>query len=255
MLFDLGSGKKKQVVRVVYAFLAVIFLVGFVGFSIGSGGSPGGILDAIGLGNGSGGSGSVSSQFDDQISNAETRLQASPKDEAALLKLARYQYLKGQAELSVDQSTGQPVVTDTSRSDIGQAVDDWERYLKVAGDNPNIEVATQLVQGYYLLGDAAGAARTQKLVVADQPNSGNYGQLAFFLYASGDIKGGDAAADEAVSAAPQSQKKGLQKQLDGLRKQAQAVLKQQRKQQQTTPSGGTGTSPLQDPFSGVAPGG
>jgi hypothetical protein len=254
MLFDLGSGKKKQVVRVVYALLAVIFLVGFVGFSIGSGGSPGGIFDALGLGNGSSSS-SSSSQFDDQISNAETRLQKDPKDEAALLKLARYEYLKGQAELSVDQSTGQPVLTDSSQTDLGNAVDAWERYLKVAKGGANVEVASQIVQGYYLLGDAAGAARSQEIIANDQPNAGNLGQLAFFLYASGDLSGGDAAAARAVKAAAPADKKDLQKQFDQLREQAQKVLKAQKKASTTTPSGGTGTTPLQDPFGGVTPGG
>ena len=48
MLFDL-RGKRKRLVQVSYALLAAIFLVGFVGFGIGVGNSPGGLFDAIGL--------------------------------------------------------------------------------------------------------------------------------------------------------------------------------------------------------------
>ena len=69
MLFDL-RGKRKRAVQVVYASLAVIFLVGFVGFSIGSGNAPGGLLDAIGLGGNGGSGGSLSTQFDSQINSA-----------------------------------------------------------------------------------------------------------------------------------------------------------------------------------------
>ncbi len=39
MLFDL-RGKRRRLVQVVYATLAALFLIGFVGFSIGSGNSP-----------------------------------------------------------------------------------------------------------------------------------------------------------------------------------------------------------------------
>ena len=45
MLFDIGSGRKKRVVQVIYAMLALLFLVGFVGFGIGGEIGSGGIAD------------------------------------------------------------------------------------------------------------------------------------------------------------------------------------------------------------------
>ena len=53
----------------------------------------GGIFDALGIG---GSSTSSDPQYDQQIDNAQQALQADPKDEKALLKLARYNFLEGQ---------------------------------------------------------------------------------------------------------------------------------------------------------------
>jgi hypothetical protein len=254
MLFDLGSGKRKQVVRLVYAFLAVIFLVGFVGFSIGSGGAPGGLLDALGLGSGSGSSsGNVSSQFDSQIAAAQKRVKADPKDQAALIRLSRYQYFKGQAELGVNN--GQPVLTDSAHTDLGAAVDTWERYLKLVGAKANPNAAVLLVQAYVYLNDAAGAARTQEIVAKAQPSENSYGTLAFYLYIAGKIGPGDAAAKQAVAQAPKAQQAQVKKQLDQYRQQGIKLAKQQKQAAKAAQAGAatSGQNPLQSPFGGVAP--
>ncbi len=89
MLFDL-RGKRRRVVQVVYATLAALFLVGFVGFGIGSDG-VGGFADVF---SGESSGGSLSSQYDDQIDNANEQLAKDPKDTAALLKLSKYEFYK-----------------------------------------------------------------------------------------------------------------------------------------------------------------
>lgn len=250
MLFDL-RGKRKRLVQVSYAALALIFLVGFVGFSIGSGNAPGGLLDAIGLGSDSSSGGSTSSQFDDQIDAANKQLARNPKNSEALIKLAKYEYFKGKQGVSSDPDTGAPTVSDDARTDLGNAVGAWEKYVKLSKGKPDPGVAGEMVQAYFLLNDAQGAAQAQRIVAEDKPSSGSFGQLAFFLYASGDISGGDAAADRAVSMAPGSQAQNLEKQLDGIRKQAVQLKKQQAKAPApTTP----GANPLANPFGGVGSG-
>ena len=47
MLFDLRSAGRRRTVKIVYLGLALLMFVGFVGFSIGSSGLSGGIVDAI----------------------------------------------------------------------------------------------------------------------------------------------------------------------------------------------------------------
>ena len=250
MLFDL-QGKRRRLVQVVYATLAGLFLIGFVGLGIGSEGSPGGILDAIGLGGDGGSSGSLSDQFDDQIDSANAALAKDPQDTAALLKLSKYEYFKAKQGVTQDQTTGEISVSEDAHTELGTSVDAWEKYLKVNKGKPSPTIATQIVQAYYpLLNDPGGAAQAQRIVVEDQPSSGSYGELAFYLYASFDISGGDQAAKKAVSLAPSSSRKTTQQQLDEIRTQAVKAKKQQAKAQKNAPTT-PGSNPLQDPFGGV----
>ena len=99
MLFELG-GKRKRLIQVIYVCLALLMFVGLVGLGIGSNVS-GGIFDALGIG---GGSTSSSPQYDAQIERAENTLQANPKDEKALLALARTHFLAGQAATETDDT-------------------------------------------------------------------------------------------------------------------------------------------------------
>jgi hypothetical protein len=251
VLFDL-RGKRKRVVQVSYVLLAAIFLLGFVGFGIGGGGnSAGGIFDAIGLG-GDGSGGSLSGQFDDQIDNANEQLAKNPNDTAALLKLSKYEYYKAKQGVTQDQATGAISISEDAHTELGKSVDAWEKYLKVNKGKPNPAIAAQIVQAYYFLSDAQGAAEAQRIVASNQPSSGSYGQLAFYLYFAGDISGGDQAASKAEAEAPKSQRSQVKQQLEQIRKQAVQAKKQVAKAQKNAPSPTTpGASPLQSPFGGV----
>jgi hypothetical protein len=253
MLFDL-RGKRKRAVQVVYAGLAVIFRVGFVGFSIGSGNAPGGLLDAIGLGGGNNSSGSLSTQFDDQINAANTQLAKKPKDTQALLRLAKYEYFKGKQGVSQDASTGQVSVSDAAHTELGKSADAWAKYLRLNKGKPDPGVAAYMVQVYFLLNDASDAAKAQRVVAEDSPSAGAYGQLAFYEYAAFDLPAGDAAAKKAESMAPGVQKKQLKTQLAGIRAQAVKLRKQQQKAAKNAPPPTTpGANPLQSPLGGTTP--
>ncbi len=236
--------------QVVFGGLAVLFALGFLGFGIGVGGGPGGIFDALGIGNG-GSSGSTANAFSQQIGNAEARVKKNPKDEGALLNLARYRYLSGQTQLGQPSSpTAPPTVTDASHAEFVQAVDAWTRYVKVA-DKPDPGVAGQIAQGYAYLNDATGAAQAQEIFAKARPSENTLGQLALYRYANGDIAGGDKAAKQAVAAAPKASRKQLQKQLASLAKQAEKFKKSQAA---AAKAGGSSSSQgLQNPFGGLAP--
>src|SRR5436309_2318554 len=257
MLFDL-RGKRKRAVQVVYASLAVIFLVGFVGFSIGSGNAPGGLLDAIGLGGNGGSGGSLSTQFDSQINAANARLAKRPNDTQTLLKLAKYEYFKGKQGVTQDQTTGQVSVSQDAHTELGHSADAWEKYLKVNKGKPDPNTAAYMVQVYYLLNDANGAADAQQVVAQKTPSTGSYGQLAFYRYASFNIPAGDAATKKAESLAPKAQRKQITQQLGSIRKQAVKIKEQQAKAQKAAKAAGTtttpGASPLANPFGGVGGG-
>jgi hypothetical protein len=252
VLFDL-RGKRKRVVQVSYALLAAIFLVGFIGIGIGSGSSTGGIFDVFGLGGSGNSGGSLDDQFDDQIDDANQQLATDPKDTAALLKLAKYEYYKAKQGVTQDQTTGEISISEAAHTELGKSVDAWEKYLKVNKGKPNPAVAAQIVQAYYFLSDAGGAAEAQRIVASNQPSSGSYGQLAFYLYFAGNISEGDQAANKAESEAPKSQRSQVKQQLEQIRKQAVKAKKQLAKAQKNAPSPTTpGANPLQSPFGGGA---
>src|SRR5215212_740380 len=126
MLFDLQSGRRRTVVRVVYSMLAVSFLIGFVIFGVGSSG-VGGIGDL--LGGGSSGDNAAESAQQASIDAAEKDLKKDPKDPGALTSLASAYYLSGVGASDRD-SSGQLVPSDDSLNEWNKALDAWEKYLK-----------------------------------------------------------------------------------------------------------------------------
>src|SRR5919112_1514330 len=91
MLFDLRSGARRRTVKVVYLGLALLMFVGFVGFSIGSSGLSGGIVDAI-TGNGTSGGGGddvVVKRLTGQVTSAAAKTKAAPSAPAAWSALAQ----------------------------------------------------------------------------------------------------------------------------------------------------------------------
>jgi hypothetical protein len=250
VLFDLRSGKRRRMVQIDFGSLAALFLLGFLGFGIGVGGGPGGIFDALGIGNG-GSSGSTTSAFDQQITNAENRAHKNPKDPAAQLNLARYQYLAGQSQLTAD-ANGAPVVSDSARAHFVDAVNAWGKYLKLT-DKPDPIIAGQIAQGYAYLNDATGAAKAQEIFAKSRPSQNSYGQLALYLYANGDISEGDAAAKKAVSLAPKATRKQLEKQLASLGKRAKKYKQAQAAAAKSSGGTSSGGQALQNPFGSLGP--
>jgi len=237
MLFELG-GKRKRFIQVIYVFLALLLAIGLVGLGIG-GSANGGIFDALGLTD-SGSSGST--QFDDQIDNANEKLQADPEDTQALLTLARYQYLKGQQSLETDDQ-GQPtVVTDDSISAWEDATDAWERYLDslAKGDKANADVAGLITQAYSGLAQTEddpqvftrqfeNGAEAAFIVAEARPSVNSWLQAAAFAYYSGDAKKGEEAGKKALAEANQADRQAVNQQLEQLSKTGEAIAKQLKK--------------------------
>lgn len=254
MLFDLQSGKRRRVVQVVFGTLALLFGVSFLFFGIGSD-AQGGLADLFGFGTNTANTGNP--QFDQQIEDAEDAVAADPKDEKALLELAEIRYQAGQFQLEADPETGQAIVTDEARTNFGGSLDAWEQYLALKPKSPNPGTAALAAQAYVQLEDAEGAAEAQRIVAEDNPSGGTYGNLAFYLYASGDIEGGDEAAAQAVAESDPTQREQIKKQLEQLSEQAQKLKEQAEKQaDKASEPGGQAGAPIEDPFGslgGTAP--
>jgi hypothetical protein len=247
MLFDLKSGKRRRVVQIVFGFLAFIFFISFVGFGIGSDVS-GGIFDALGIG---GGDSSSDPQYEEQIEKAESTLETDPDNQAALLSLVRYHYLSATSSgIETDPQTGATSISEEAHAELEKAAQAWTDYLKTDPKNTDLATAANAAQAFVLLGDADGAAGAQAIVAEGQNTAAAYGQLAFYYYAAGDLKKGDAAAKQAVAAADPTTSDQIEKNLANLRKQS---IKQQEAIEQQAEQGGpeAGEQQLEDPFGGL----
>jgi hypothetical protein len=273
MLFDLRSPGRRNVIKVVYGFLAVLMGGGLIFFGIG--GSGGGLLSDAGGGGGDGGN-----PFEDQISDAETRLEQNPQDTAALAELVALHFQAGSNQIEVDQESGAQSLTEDGEQQLQQSADAWDRYLKQTrksggqADTGTASVAFQLFSllanvsfsnaqgassGSEALADAndavtswSDAAEAQRILVDAQPGAPAYVRLAQFLYLAGDIEGGDQAAAQATQAAKGNERAAVEQQLKQAKTQGEQltqaiaqVQKQQQQTQQATGGAATGANPLE----------
>jgi hypothetical protein len=247
MLFDLSSPRRKNVVRVVYGALALLFAGGFIFFGIGSESGAGGLFDGL---FGEGGGGSTADQFEQQVEDAEEQLDSNPDDQRALQQLAYYRAQSGIAQLEVDETTGQPTgVTEDARSELEAAIDAWGRYLDTDPRNVDAATAGQILLSYQFLNDFEGAADVQETLAKEDPSFVNYTRLAFLRYNDLDLKRGDAALDKARAEADKGNQVQI-KQLEDLREQVVKFRKKQAKQ----PDSEEGAAPgLESPFGGLSP--
>lgn len=247
MLFDLSNPRRKNVVRVVYGLLAVVFGGGFIFFGIGSETGGGGLFDGI-FGDGSGGS--TADQYEQQIEDAEETLETDPDNAAALAALAQYRYLSGQAQLETDEQTQAPVLTEEARGEFEEAIDAWNRYLETEPRRPDVATAGNVVQAFVLLGDASGAAEAQRILAQANPSSGTYSTLAYYHYADFNFEAGDRAAEQAVAEAEEGQAGSVERQLSQLRQQAKQQEQQIANLPESPDGGGEG---IENPFGGLSP--
>ncbi len=252
MVFD-TSGRRKHVVRVVYAILALLmgaslFLV--VGpFSLGS------LF-------GTSGTTAANKVLDEQAERIERKLQKQPSDEALLLSLTRTRITAGNSLTEVNSETGATQLTPEGRQELSRGVEAWGQYLKQA-DEPSPSVALLVSRAYFGLAETSSsfeevevnvkkAAAAQRIAAEAQPTVNSLTTLAIYEYYAGDFAAGDKATKEAEAmVSGKAEKKEISKQMaefrergEGLQKQKKEVAKQegtQRKEALENPLGGLGT--------------
>lgn len=248
MLFDL-RGKRKRFLQIIFALLAGIFTISFVGFGIGSD-AGGGLFDAVGIGGGGHGGGGGNSprnpQFERQLEEAEQRLEANPRDEEALVEIARVRFLAGQDGLEQDDQ-GNVLVSDESRAQFEDGVAAWQSYIDLEPEEPDTNTGLLVVESYVRLNDAAGAAEVQRILVAADPTSRSLSDLALYLYSDGQLKQGDKVAERAIAAASKDERAGVRSQLEGIGEQARQVSRQV---DDAESGDGTAPNPFEEPLDG-----
>jgi hypothetical protein len=226
LVFDTG-GKRKHVVRVVYAILALLM-----------GASLFLVVGPFSLGNIFGGASSTNpgKVLEEQAERVETKLRVEPDNEKLLLSLTRARVGAANAQTEVSTETGLTTFTPEGRQDLALAAAAWSRYLKQA-DEPNPSGALLMARAYFGLAESSEgleeadvniekAAATQRLAAEAQPSVGSLSTLAIYEYYAGNFSAGDKAAKQAAAKVPKSEAKEINKQMAEYRTRGKALIKQ-----------------------------
>jgi DNA repair exonuclease SbcCD ATPase subunit len=259
MLFDL-RGRRKNVVRVVYAVLAV--LMGLSLFLVIGG------FNLAELFSSSGSTGDAAKPYQEQAERIEVRLKKDPEDPNLLLSLTRAQINAGNAEATVE-ANGERVFTTEGLQEYQKAYQSWTDYLK-ATDEPSAGLALIVAPMLFQLAEFSrsypeassrvqSATEAQKIVAEQRPNLNSLTVLAAYAYFTGDFKTAEKAREEAKKAAGNpTEEKAIDSQLDQYKKQAQRYLKAKKKaeaaEKAAVQEGGGGAAPptenLENPLFG-----
>ncbi len=242
MLFDLQSPGRKTAVRIIFGFLALIFATGFIFLGIGTEGGFNPFDSA--------GGGSTDEALEQQIEDAQAKVDAAPGDPEPIVGLIVLRAQSGDRQLQLDEETQQPVaLSEESRQEYERAITLWQDYLDADPKKINAAAAGAVVQSYRFLGDSEGAIAAQRAFAKSDPSAPNFGALAQLLYFDLQIEAADEARDQALAEANADTKELITKQLAQIRKQAVKAEKEEKKQ----PDSATGESPgLSDPFGGLS---
>jgi hypothetical protein len=217
MLFDL-KGRRRRAVQGVYLALAILMGGGLVLFGIGSDVS-GGLGDLF---RGDGGSNTGNEVVEKKIKAAEKKVDANPKDHAALAQIVRGHYQL--ATVSSDPNTGE--FSKDGLKELEKATDAWERYLAAEPPKPDESLARVVVQAYTGLAQGAGddqqaqqrywqgAAEATELIAEARPNSNNYLALVQYATLAGQTRKADLAGKKAIDLAPKGQRKQVEQQVE-----------------------------------------
>jgi hypothetical protein len=227
MVFDTG-GRRKGVVKVVYAILAVL-----MGLSLLLVVGPAPLQDLFGVEDSSNGAG----QLEDQVERIERKLKKNPEDSEQLLNLARAQVNVGNTLATINPETGAVAYTPESAQSLQEASESWSKYLK-ATDEPSPGGAQTMAQALFALAQIArsgpeaevnvrAAAQAQQIVADNRPSLGSLSTLAIYRYYS-------FAYDQAAKARKQAlpyantkfERENLENELDQTEKRARAFQKQ-----------------------------
>jgi hypothetical protein len=252
MLFDI-RGRRKHVVRVVYAILALL-----MGASLFLVVGPFNIANLIG-GSSTTSAGKV---LDEQAERIERKLLTEPENEALLGALTRTRLSAGNALTEVSRETGAKIVSPEAHEAYEQAAVAWHRYLKQA-NSVSAPIASLMATGYFTLAESssgieaaeenvAEAAAAQNVAAEEQPTINSLTTLAIYQYFAGDFKAGDEAARKAEAKASKPEAKEVKKKMAQYRAQAKAF--EQQKKEFAKQEKEKGKESLQNPFGGLGGG-
>jgi hypothetical protein len=255
MLFDI-RGRRKHVVRVVYAILALLM-----------GASLFLVVGPFSLGNlvGNGSTTSAAKVLQEQAERTEVKLRREPKSETLLLALTRERVSAANSLTEVNSETGATELTPEGRQELERGIEAWGSYLQQASE-PKANTALLVSQGYFSLAESLaaagagleevvenveGAAKTQRIAAEAQPTINSLTTLAIYEYYAGNFAAGDKAVKEAEAKAPsKAEAKEVGKQMAEFRKRGKAFEAQKNAAEKEEAK--FGKERLQNPLGGLS---
>jgi hypothetical protein len=250
MLFDL-RGKRRNVVKVVYATLAV--LMGLSLFIVIGGFNIAELFQSNNT------SGEAAEQFEEQAERIEAKLRKDPQDPDLLVALTRAQINTGNSLIRLEDN-GEQVMTLGAVQEFQKANDTWVKYLK-ATDEPAVGLALLVGPTMFRLAETArtliearrnvtGAAEAQEIVAKERPSINAYSTLAYYTYFTGDFAAAKAAEEKAKSFAKgKPEEESIEKQLSEVRQRAKKFDNEIKKsEQQAKAGGGAGGAAPEEPL-------
>lgn len=259
MLFDLQSGKRRVVVKVVYAVLAVLMglslllIAGPLPF-----GDIFGSEDATEV---------AREQNEERIERIEAKVAKDPANPVLLLNLTTAHLTAG--DNFVEQvGPEQFALTPESRQEYEQAASTWDEYLE-ATDKPSIGTAQRMSNTFLQLAETstnlddskrniAAAAEAQQIVAERSPSIGSLGTLALYTNFTFDYAAAERFNDEAKKfATSKFEREQLDNQFEETQKRAKQFEKEVKREEglekalnesQKQEGGGGGGSLPQNPF-------
>jgi len=228
MVFDI-RGRRKHVVKVVYAVLAV--LMGASLFLVV------GPLNVGELFNGNSGSSEAAKPFEEQAERLEAKLRKEPESEQLLLSLARTQVSAGNSTLSLEPSEDDLV---KAVQQYQQASSTWSEYLKTT-DEPNAGTAQLMAPALVTLAERSrsfpealrnieAATEAQQVVAKQRPTLNSLSTLALYTYFTGDFAAAEKAQAEAEKKTQaKSEAEQLDKQLKEVKERAEKFQQELKK--------------------------
>ncbi|MFL5899513.1 MAG: hypothetical protein ACJ76D_13840 [Solirubrobacterales bacterium] len=220
MVFDI-RGRRKHVVKVVYAILAILM-----------GASLFLVVGPVNIGelfNSTSSSAEAAKPFEEQAERIQTKLRKDPQDEQLLSSLTRAQVSAGNSLIAQGTSEDDLV---KALQQYQQASSTWSEYLQ-ATDEPQAGVAQLMVPALVTLAERSrslqeaernieAATEAQQIVAKQRPTLNSFSTLALYTYFTGDF----AAAKQAEAEARQHtnakfEREQLEKQLAEVKKNAE----------------------------------
>jgi hypothetical protein len=253
MLFDI-RGRRKHVVRVVYAILALLM-----------GASLFLVVGPVNIGSLVGNSGSTEAAkvLQEQAERTEQKLRREPENEDLLVALTRSRLTAANSLTEVNSETGATFFTPEGRQELQRGIEAWNSYLKQTKE-PKASVALLVSSGYFSLAESSaaleeavenieGAAKTQRIAAEAQPTINALTTLAIYDFYAGNFAAGDKAVSEAeAKATTKAEATEIGKQMTEYRKRGKAFAAQKKEAEKEEAK--FGKERLQNPLGGLSGG-